>query len=78
MEKRNIDLLFADDSTKHALGRVDNIMIELHMNFVHVDCVVMDMRSNTSSSIIFGRPFVIRTGAVIDSKKGNVKFQVSL
>jgi hypothetical protein len=33
MEKCDIDLLPANDSTKHALGRVDNIMTELHMNF---------------------------------------------
>ena len=28
MEKCNVDLLLADDSTKHALGRVDNVMVE--------------------------------------------------
>jgi hypothetical protein len=35
----------------------------------------MDMRSNISSPIIFGRPFLRTTGAIIDSKEGNVKFQ---
>jgi hypothetical protein len=33
MEKCDIDLLLVDDSTKHALGRIDNIIIELHMTF---------------------------------------------
>ena len=75
MEKCTIDLLLADDSTKHALGRVYDIMVELHMTFVHVDFIVMDMGSKTSSSIILGRPFLKTTGAVIDSKEGNVKFQ---
>jgi hypothetical protein len=50
-------------------------MIELHMNFVPVDVIIMDMRSNTSSPIILARPFLRTTGAVIDSKEGNVKFQ---
>jgi hypothetical protein len=50
-------------------------MIELHMNLVPVDFIVMDMRSNTSSPIILGRPFLRNTGAVIDSKERNVKFQ---
>jgi hypothetical protein len=50
-------------------------MIELHMNFVPVDFIVMDMRTNTSSLIILGRPFLRTTGAVIDSKEENVKFQ---
>jgi hypothetical protein len=75
MEKCDIDLLLADDSTKHALGRIDNVMIELHMTFVHVDFIIMDVRSNTSSTIILGKPFLRTTGAIIDSKEGNVKFQ---
>jgi hypothetical protein len=50
-------------------------MIELHMNFVPVDFVFMDMRSNTSSPIILGRPFLRTTCAIVDSKEGNEKFQ---
>jgi hypothetical protein len=45
------------------------------MTFVPVDFIVMDMRSNTSSPIILGRPFVRTTCAIIHSKEGNVKFQ---
>ena len=50
-------------------------MVELHMTFVPIDFIVMDMGSKTSSPIILGRPFLRTTGAVIDSKEGNVKFQ---
>ena len=75
MEKCDIDLLLDDTSTKHALGIVNDVMIELHMTFVPVDFIVMDMGSNSSSPIILGRPFLRTTGAVIDSKEGNVKFQ---
>jgi hypothetical protein len=50
-------------------------MVELHMNFVHVDFVIMDIGSKTSSPIIFGRHFLRTTGAIIASKEGNVKFQ---
>ena len=75
MEKCEIDLLLADDSTKHALGKVKDVMVELHMTFVPVDFIVMDMGSKTSSPIILGRPFLRTTGAIIDSKEGNVKFQ---
>jgi hypothetical protein len=49
-------------------------MIELHMNFVPVDFVFMDIRSNTSILIILGRPLFRTTSVVIDSE-GNVKFQ---
>ena len=60
---------------KKALGRVNDVMVELHMTYVPVDFIVMDMGSNTSSPIILGRPFLRTTRAIIDSKEGNVKFQ---
>jgi hypothetical protein len=75
MEKCDIDLLLSNDSTKHTLGRIDNVIIELHMTFVPIDFTVMDMGSKTSSPIILGRPFFRTTGVVIDSKEGNVKFK---
>jgi hypothetical protein len=62
LEKCDIDLLLVDDSTKHALGRINDVMSELHMSFVPVDLIVMDMRSNTSSPIFLGRPFLRTTG----------------
>jgi hypothetical protein len=69
MEKCDTDLLLADDSTKHALGRIDNIMIELHMKFVPVDFIVMDMESKTSGPIILGTPLLRKTGASLIPKK---------
>jgi hypothetical protein len=77
LEKCDIDLLHADDSIKHALGRINDVMIELHMIFLPIDFIIMDMRSNTSITIILGRPFLRTTGAIIDFKEGNVKFQFS-
>ena len=75
MEKCSIDLLLADDSTKKPLGKVNDVMVELHMTYVPVDFIGMDMGSNTSSPIILGRLFLRTTWAIIDSKEGNVKFQ---
>ena len=75
MEKCTIELVLADHSTKQALGIVKDVMVELHMTFVPVDFVIMDMGRNTSSPIILGRPFLRISGAVIDCKEGNVKFQ---
>jgi hypothetical protein len=75
IEKCSIDLILADDSIKHALGKVSNVMVELHMSFVPVNFIIMDMENKTSSPIILGRPFLRTKGAIIDSKEGNVKFQ---
>jgi hypothetical protein len=73
--KCSIHLLLVDDYIKHALGKVSNVMVELHMTFVHVDFIIMDMENKTSSPIILGRPFLCTTGAIIDLKEGNLKFQ---
>ena len=53
-------------------------MVELHMTFVPIDFVIMDMGNKSSSPIILGRPFLHTTLAIIDSKEGNVKFQFIL
>jgi hypothetical protein len=73
-EKCSIDLLLADDSIKHALGKVSNVGRAAH-DFIPVDFIIMDMGNKTSSPIILGRPFLCTIGAIIDSKEGNVKFQ---
>jgi hypothetical protein len=75
IEKCSVDLLLANDSIRHALGKVSNVMVELHMTFVPVDFIIMDMENKISSPIILGRPFLRTTGAIIDSKEDNVKFQ---
>jgi hypothetical protein len=75
IEKCSIDLLLADDSIKYALGKVSNVMVELHMTFVQVDFIIMDIGNKTFSPIILGRPFLRTIGAIIDLKEGNVKFQ---
>jgi hypothetical protein len=75
MEKCGIDLLLSDTSTKNALGRVYNGMVDLHITSLHVDFIVMDMESNFSSPIFLGIPFLGITGAIVDSKEGIVKFK---
>jgi hypothetical protein len=62
--------LIDNDSTTHDLGKVNAIMVELHMTFVPDDFIIMKMGSKTSS------PILLRTTcAIIDSKEGNVKFK---
>ena len=56
IEKSNMELALADHSTKQALGIEKYVMVELHMTFVPVDFVIMDMDKNISSPIILGRP----------------------
>ena len=62
LEKCSIELSLADDSIKYALGKVSDVMVELHMTFVPVEFLIMDMGNKTSSPIILGRPFLRTTG----------------
>jgi hypothetical protein len=55
-------------------GRVNNVLIELHVTFVPMDFIIMNMEGKSHSPIILGRPFMITTSAMIDAKEGNVKF----
>ena len=40
-----------------------------------VDFIVLDIDCNLSSPIILGRSFLRTTGAIIDMKEGNIRFQ---
>jgi hypothetical protein len=66
----------ADDSIKHALGKVSNVMVELHMTFVHVDFIIMDMGNETSSPIIVGRPFFVLQELSLIRRKAMWSFSV--
>ena len=44
-----------------------DVMVELHMTFVPVDFLIMDMENKISSPIILGRHFLRTIGAIIDS-----------
>jgi hypothetical protein len=39
--------------------RVNNVMVELHMPFMHVDFVIMDIENNTLCPIIPGKHFYV-------------------
>jgi hypothetical protein len=68
MKKCNTNLNLSDRSTRNALGRVDNAMVEFHMTYLHIDFITRRLKSH-------GTPFLRKTCAMIDSKEGNVKFQ---
>jgi hypothetical protein len=57
IEKCDIDSKLADCYTNNAYGRVNNVLVELHMTFVTVDFIIMDMEGKSHSPIILGRPF---------------------
>ena len=60
------------------MGRINDVLILANRNYVPIDFIVLDIDCNPSCPIILGRPFLRTTGAVIDMKEGNIKFQFPL
>jgi hypothetical protein len=75
IKKCDIDLKPADCSITNAHGRVNNVLLELHMTFVPANFIIMDMEGKSHSPIILGRPFLRATCAIIDAKEGSVKLK---
>jgi hypothetical protein len=57
IEKCEIDLKLVVFSISNAHGRVNNVLVELHMNLVHVDFIIMDIDGKKHSPIILSRHF---------------------
>ena len=68
----------ADSSINKNLGRIDNVLIVVNVNYVPVDFLVMDIECDASCPIILGRPFLHTVGAIIDMEEGNIRFQFPL
>jgi hypothetical protein len=75
IEKCDTGLKLDECSIANAHGRVNNVIVELHMTFVPIDVIIMDMDGKNHSSTILVRHFLRTTGAFTDAKEGNVKFQ---
>src|SRR4051812_33364811 len=67
-----------DSSVKKPLGKIDDVLIIVNDNYVHVDFTIMNIECEPSCPIILGRPFLRTVGAVIDMKEGNIKFKFPL
>ena len=71
-------LHLADSTIKKPMGRISDALIVANRNLVPIDFIVLDIDCNLSCPIILGRPFLRTTGAIIDMKEGNIRFQFPL
>src|ERR1041385_1645251 len=67
-----------DSSINKPLGKIDDVIIIVVDNYVHVDFIIMYIKCESLCPIILGRPFLRTVGAIIDMKEGNIKFQFPL
>jgi hypothetical protein len=78
LENCYFDAPLADVAKKKPLGRINDVLIIVNNNLVPIDFLVLDIECNTSCPIILGRPFLRTVGAIIDMKKGTIKYQFPL
>jgi hypothetical protein len=77
LENCYLDVHLADIAKKKPLGRINDVLIN-NNNLVPVDFLVVDIECNASCPIISGRPFLRTVGAIIDMKKGTIRYQFPL
>jgi hypothetical protein len=58
LEKCYYDVPIVDVAKKKPLGRINDVLIMVNNNLVHVDFLVMDVGCNASCPIILERPFL--------------------
>ncbi|XP_061371264.1 uncharacterized protein LOC133313865, partial [Gastrolobium bilobum] len=65
----NMILQLADHSTKQAYGVIEDILVKVDKFIFPMDFVILDIEEDTAVPMIFGRPFLATSGALIDVPK---------
>ncbi|XP_061355338.1 uncharacterized protein LOC133299855 [Gastrolobium bilobum] len=69
-------LQLADRSTKQAYGVIEDILVKMDKFIFPMDFVILDIEEDTTVPMIFGRPFLATSGALIDVPKGELILRV--
>jgi hypothetical protein len=69
-----MSIQFADRSVKYTLGILENVPVRVGQFFIPTDFIVIDIREDSKTPIILGRPSLATVGALIDVKKGKLTF----
>ncbi|XP_019156898.1 PREDICTED: uncharacterized protein LOC109153486 [Ipomoea nil] len=76
MKPSTISLQLADRSVKYPLGVVEDILVKVGKFYFPADFLILDMGSDTDTSLILGRPFLLTGGVIIDMPLGKLIFRV--
>lgn len=77
LKPTNMCLSLADKSVTYPLGILENVPIKVRKFVIPVDFIVLEMEEDLEIPILFGRPFLRTTGAIIDMKKGKITLEVA-
>ncbi|XP_061374303.1 uncharacterized protein LOC133316559 [Gastrolobium bilobum] len=66
----------ADRSSKQAYGIIEDILVKVDKFFIPVDFFILEIEEDATIPMIFGRPFLATSGALIDVLKGELILRV--
>ena len=69
LKPTNMCLSMADKSVTYPLGILKNVPTKVGKFVILADFVVLEMEEDLEIPILFGRPFLMTAGAIIDMKK---------
>jgi hypothetical protein len=70
-------LQLPDQSIRHPVGIVEDILVRIRNSFLPVDFLVLEMDVCHQTSLIHGMPFLSTIGATIDVAAGIIKINIS-
>ncbi|WJX45921.1 hypothetical protein P8452_32768 [Trifolium repens] len=73
-----MSIQFADRSVKYPLGILENVPVRVGQFFIPTDFIVMDIKGDSNTPIILGRPFLATAGAIIEKIVGEEKIEFIL
>ena len=76
LKPTNMCLSMADKSVTYPLGILENVPTKVENFVIPADFVVLEMEEDLEIPILFGRPFLMTAGAIIDMKKGKITLEV--
>ena len=69
-------LSMADKSITYPLGILENVPTKVGKFVIPADFMVLEMEEDLEIPILFGRPFLMTAGAIINMKKGKITLEV--
>ncbi|XP_017984361.1 PREDICTED: uncharacterized protein LOC108663640 [Theobroma cacao] len=76
IQPTTITLQLTDRTIQHLIGIIEDVLVKLGHLYIPVDFLVLEIEEDVDILVIFGRPFLVTSGIIIDVKEGKITFKV--
>ena len=76
LKPTNMCLSMANESITYPLGILENVPTKVGKFMIPANFVVLEMEEDLKIPILFGRPFLMTAGAIIDMRKEKITLEV--